>query len=69
MPGYLITPLFSGASSVPFSPSGNISANTVQDAIEELDTEKIESSSVSASLSNLEFDINNIEMLSMRSML
>jgi hypothetical protein len=39
MPGYLV-PQISSASSIGFTPSGNISASTLQAALQELDTEK-----------------------------
>lgn len=52
MPGYL-TPPASNASGVAFVASGNLSADTVQEAIEELDTEKADFSYVDTTVSNL----------------
>jgi hypothetical protein len=40
MPGYLV-PQISSASSIGFTPSGNLSASTIQEALQELDTEKL----------------------------
>jgi hypothetical protein len=40
MPGYLV-PQISSASSIGFTPSGNISSSTIQEALQELDTEKL----------------------------
>jgi hypothetical protein len=39
MPGYLV-PQISSASSIGFTPSGNLSSSTIQEALQELDTEK-----------------------------
>lgn len=50
MPGYLTTPSAS-ASGIANVPSGNISASTLQGAINELDTEKADDSSVTTALS------------------
>jgi hypothetical protein len=48
MPGYLISGDNQSASQIPVVPSGNISANNVQSALTELDTEKINLSIVDA---------------------
>jgi hypothetical protein len=40
MPGYLVPPI-SSASSIGFTPSGNLSSSTIQEALQELDTEKL----------------------------
>ena len=40
MPGYLV-PQISSASSIGFTPSGSTSASTIQEALQELDTEKL----------------------------
>ena len=52
MPGYLITPI-AEAAAIPIVPSGNITASNLQDALYQLDTDKAQNSSVSASVSSL----------------
>lgn len=60
MPGYLITPI-AEAASIPIVPSGNITANNLQDAITQLDTNKAQNSAVSASVSSLNENISSVE--------
>ena len=52
MPGYLITPI-AEAAAIPIVPSGNITANNLQDAITQLDTNKAQQSALSASVTTL----------------
>jgi len=59
MPGYLISGDNQYASQIPIVPSGTIDASNVQDAIEELDTEKAPSSGISqSSITNLVSDLS-----------
>jgi hypothetical protein len=60
MPGYLITPI-AEASSIPVVPSGNITASNLQDALQQLDTNKAETTAVSASVSSLNENISSVE--------
>jgi len=50
MPGYLVP---AQQTTIPFTPSGNISSTTVGDAIVELDNEKATTGSVTAVQNNL----------------
>ena len=58
MPGYLTVPSVN-ASSIPFVPSGNISATSVEGAIEELDSEKAPATGIAQSaVTNLVSDLS-----------
>ena len=59
MPGYLITPI-AEAAAIPIVPSGNITANNLQDALYQLDTDKAQNSAVSASVSNISASVSSL---------
>lgn len=56
MPGYLITPT-AEAASIPFTASGNITANNLQDALTQIDSNN---SSLSASVSSLDSSVTSV---------
>lgn len=60
MPGYLAIPAFN-ASGVPLTPTGDVSATTVQSGIAELATEKATVGSVTALQNNLSAQISAVE--------
>ena len=60
MPGYLVQ-AGSNASSISFVPSGNVTANNLQEAIAQLDTNKAQQSALSASVTALNTSISSVE--------
>lgn len=71
MPGMLIPP-GKNASQIPFAAAGNVSAANVQAAIEEVDTEKASTTSVTnveTSVTNLQTDISDVEGVALRGIL
>lgn len=60
MPGYLVGPE-SGAFGVAVTPTGNISSNNVQGAIEELDTEKTTPGYVDGEISTVNSSISAVD--------
>ena len=59
MPGYLVDPI-ANAANIPILPSGNITANNLQSAIYELDSNKPQASAVSASISNVSASVSTL---------